>query len=247
MGRVFAMMFSVTAYFMGVAALVGLILWMAGWIVPVTIDKGFAATQMGFDPALAAIFNCVLILIWGSQHSWMATPAFKDKWKTVIPPSIERSSYVLVVAVLTAALILLWQPLPVVIWDVSGQMIGTILAAIFMLGWVIVLFSTFLINHFHLFGLHQAFVNLTERETKEASFVTPMLYKMVRHPMMTGVLISLWAAPTMTVGRLVIALGLTAYIYFGLKNEEKTLVAELGDQYRDYQSTTPMVIPFVKP
>lgn len=247
MQRIFAMLFSVFAYLLGVAALVGLILWMAGWILPVTIDKGYAATQMRLIPALAALINGVLILIWGSQHSWMATPAFKDRWKAIIPPSIERSSYVLVVALMTAMMILFWQPLPLIIWDVSGQALGSVLAAIYMLGWVVVLFSTFLINHFHLFGLHQAFENLTERETKDASFVTPMLYKLVRHPMMTGVLISLWSAPTMTVGRLVVAIGLTAYIYFGLKNEEKTLVAELGDQYRDYQSTTPMVIPFVKP
>ncbi len=247
MGRVFGMLFSVMAYLLGVAALVGLILWMAGWILPVTIDIGYAPSQMGLHPALAAIFNGVLILIWGSQHSWMATPVFKDRWKAVIPASIERSSYVLAVAVLTGAMILLWQSLPLIIWDVSGQTLGTILAVTYMFGWGIVLLSTFLINHFHLFGLQQAFVNLTERETKEASFVTPFLYKLVRHPMMTGVLISLWAAPTMTVGRLVVALGLTAYVYFGLKNEEKTLMVELGDQYRDYQSTTPMVIPFVKP
>lgn len=247
MQRISAMLFSIFAYFLGVAALVGLILWMAGWMLPVTIDKGYAATQMGLSSVIAVLFNGILILIWGSQHSWMARPAFKDRWRSAIPPSIERSSYVLIVALLTAAMILLWQPLPLVIWDFSNLWLGSVLAVIYILGWVIVLISTFLINHFHLFGLQQAFENLTERETKEASFVTPMLYKLVRHPMMTGVLISLWSAPTMTVGRLVVALGLTAYIYFGLKNEEKTLVAELGDQYRNYQSTTPMVIPFAKP
>ncbi len=247
MKRISAMLFSIISYFLGVAALVGLILWMAGWILPVTIDNGYAPTQMDLGTMFAVLFNGVLIAIWGFQHSWMATPAFKDRWKAMIPASIERSFYVLVVALLTAVLILLWQPLPNVIWDVSGQTLGTVLAATYLLGWAIVLFSTFLINHFHLFGLQQAFENLTERESKEASFVTPLLYKLVRHPMMTGVLISLWSAPTMTVGRLVIAVGLTAYVYFGLKNEEKTLLAELGDQYREYQGTTPMVIPFMKP
>lgn len=247
MKRVSAMLYSIASYFLGVAALVGLILWMAGWYLPVTVDRGFAATQMNLHPALAAIWNAVLVLIWGCQHSIMATPAFKDRWKNIIPPSIERSSYVLVVAVLTAGLILFWQPLGYVIWDVAATPLGSSLAVIYVLGWVIVLVSTFLINHFHLFGLQQAFENLTERQSKAMTFTTPLFYKLVRHPMMTGVLIALWSAPTMTLGRLEIAIGFTAYIYFGLRNEEKTLLADLGDQYRDYKQTTPMVIPFVKP
>ena len=247
MGRVAAMLFSIISYFLGVTAIVGLILWMAGWYLPVTVDQGFSATQMDLHPALAAIWNAALVLIWGCQHSIMATPAFKDRWKNTIPPSIERSSYVFVVAVLTAGLILLWQPLEFVIWDVSATAFGASLTLIYILGWIIVLVSTFLVNHFHLFGLQQSFENLTERQSKEISFVTPLLYKLVRHPMMMGILIALWAAPTMTLGRLVLAIGWTAYIYFGLRNEEKTLLADLGDQYRDYQKTPPMVIPFVKP
>lgn len=247
MGRICAMLFAITAYFLGVVALVGLILWIAGWFIPVTIDIGYPATQMGLHPVMAAFWNIILVMIWGYQHSIMATPTFKDRWKNVIPPSIERSFYVLIVAVLTAGMILLWQPLPMIIWDVSAAAAGTALAAIYIFGWVLVLFSTFLINHFHLFGLKQAYENLTERQGKEMTFVTPVLYKMVRHPMMTGVIISLWAAPIMSAGRLVIAVAMTAYIYFGLRNEEKTLVAELGEEYRAYQKTTPMVIPFTKP
>jgi len=247
MGRIIAMLVSISAYALGVVALVGLILWIAGWYLPVTVDKGFGATQLGLHPALAAVCNGVLVLIWGYQHSLMASPKFKERWKYIVPAAIERSTYVFMVAGFTFGLFLFWQPLPLVLWDVSGEALGTVLAATYILGWVIVFISTFLINHFHLFGLQQAFENLTERQSKEITFVTPMLYKMVHHPMMTGMLIALWAAPTMTVGRLVIALAFTAYIYFGLKNEEKTLVAELGDQYRRYQETTPMVIPFVKP
>ena len=241
------MLFSIIAYSLGMAAIVALIFWMAGWVMPVTVDQGFAATQMNLHPALAVIWNAMLVLIWSGQHSIMATPAFKDRLKNLVPPSIERSSYVLVVAVLTASLMLLWQPLAFIIWDVSATIWGASLTVLYLFGWLIVFISTFLINHFHLFGLQQAFENLTARQSKEMSFVTPMLYKLVRHPMMTGVLIALWAAPTMTLGRLVLALGWTAYIYFGLRNEEKTLLADLGDQYRDYQKTTPMVIPFTKP
>ncbi|MEH6829065.1 methyltransferase family protein [Parasphingorhabdus sp.] len=247
MGRVTAMLFSIFSYILGMVAIVGLILWIAGWYLPVTVNQGLAATQIGLHPALAAIWNAGLVLIWGCQHSIMATPAFKDRWKNMIPASIERSSYVLIVAVLTIGLMLLWQPLAFVIWDVSATIWGTALILIYLFGWVIVFISTFLINHFHLFGLQQAFENLTERQSKEMSFVTPMLYKLVRHPMMTGILIALWAAPTMTLGHLVLAIGWTVYIYFGLRNEEKTLLVDLGDQYRDYQQTTPMVIPFIKP
>ena len=124
---------------------------------------------------------------------------------------------------------------------------GDALVVTYVLGWLIVLYATFLINHFHLFGLQQTFGRLTERELKDASFITPSLYKLVRHPMMLGVLIALWSIPTLTVGRLLLSAGLTVYIWIALRLEERTLVAELGEQYLTYQKSTPMVIPFTRP
>lgn len=253
MGRILAMLYSITAYAIGVGALVYLILFIADWpfipdsLVPVTINQGFADTQLGLMPMIAAIWNGALIVLWGYQHTLMASLGFKERWAGVVPPSVERSTYVLFVALFTAILVILWQPLPLMLWDVSGTALGNALNITYVLGWVIVLFSTFLINHFHLFGLQQAFVNLAERETKQASFTTPMLYKLCRHPMMLGVVISLWSIPTLTVGRLVIAVGMTIYVWIGVRYEEKTLIAELGDEYREYQKTTPSVIPFTKP
>jgi len=133
--------------------------------------------------------------------------------------------------------------MPTQIWEISGTALGTALLGTYFLGWTIVLFASFLINHFALFGLSQAWQSITRTESKRDSFVTPLLYKLVRHPMMTGILIALWSVPSMTVGRLVFNTAMTLYIIIGLYLEERTLVAELGDEYINYQRTTPKLIP----
>ena len=253
MTRFLSMIYSVLAYFIGVAALLYLILFIADWpfvsdaLVPVTVNTGFDGTQMGLSTISVLFWNSALMIIWGTQHSFMARSGFKENWIKIVPPAMERSTYVLFVAIFTALLVLLWQPLPTVIWDLSGTAVGDALVVTYVLGWLIVLYATFLINHFHLFGLQQTFARLTERELKDASFITPSLYKLVRHPMMLGVLIGLWSIPTLTVGRLLISAGLTVYIWIALRLEERTLVAELGEQYLKYQKSTPMVIPFTRP
>jgi protein-S-isoprenylcysteine O-methyltransferase Ste14 len=133
--------------------------------------------------------------------------------------------------------------MPHVLWDISGTAMGLAVMTLYFLGWVIVLFATFLINHFHLFGLQQAFAYLQQQQSKQATFKTPLLYKLVRHPMMSGVLIALWAVPVMTAGRLLFNLLMTGYVFVGLYFEERNLADELGQSYRHYQKTTPAVVP----
>ena len=243
--KIFNMLYSLVCYAIGVSALVGLILFIGDLYLPVTINHA-SSIAPGFSGAVAIIWNLVLIAAWGYIHSLMADPRFKEKWTKIVPAAIERSTYLVFVGITTALLILLWAPLPHVIWDVSGTTFGTVLWVMFFAGWVITLLSTFMINHFHLFGLQQAFKGITETQSKTESFVTPMFYKLVRHPIMTGVFIGIWSAPEMTTGRLVIAIGMTAYILFGVRHEEKTLIADLGDDYLNYKKTTASIIPGIK-
>ena len=133
--------------------------------------------------------------------------------------------------------------MPTVLWDTSGTVLYPLLMSVYFLGWCLVLFSTFLINHFHLFGLQQAFLFMRRYQSKQETFRTPLLYKLVRHPMMSGVLIALWAVPILTVGRLVFNVLMTTYVFIGLYFEERTLTAELGEEYERYMQTTPSVIP----
>lgn len=242
--KIFAIIYSVLCYLVGVAALIGLILFIGDLIIPWTVNKG-SPIAPAFTGAVAVIWNLVLVFIWGMQHSIMADPGFKEKWTKIVPPVIERSTYLLVVALMTGLLIALWAPLPSVLWDFSGSLVGTILLVGFFLGWVITFISTFLINHFHLFGLQQAIKSIEKMQSKTDSFVTPLFYKFVRHPMMTGVLIAVWCAPTLTVGRLCINIAFTAYIILGTQHEEKTLIADLGEQYEEYRKKTPMLIPWI--
>lgn len=240
--KIFTMAYSILSYLIGVATLIALILFIGDLFMPWTINKA-SPFSFGLTGLAAIIANVGLIIVWGLQHSIMADAKFKKQWVKIVPPAIERSTYLLAVAGMTGLLIILWSPMPSVLWDFSGGPLGAVLLAGYFSGWVIVLISTFLINHFHLFGLQQAFHAITQTQSKEESFVTPFLYKLVRHPMMTGVLIALWCAPTLTVGRLIINVAMTAYIVLGVMHEEKALIADLGDEYEAYRKKKPMLIP----
>ena len=244
--RGLAVSYSITCYFIGVAALVYLILFIADMAVPVSLTQAspIAPALFGLE---AVLWNVGVLALWGAQHTVMARPGFKRLWTRIVPPAIERSTYLVFVALATATLVFLWAPLPTVLWDTSGSLVGHVLLGVFFLGWAIVLFSTFLINHFQLFGLQQAYQSNSQAMSKKDVFVTPLLYKLVRHPMMSGVLIALWAVPTLTVSRLVFNVVMTSYVFIGLYFEEKTLVDELGDEYREYRKTTPSVIPGLRP
>lgn len=242
MVRFITMLYSLICYAIGVAALVGLILFVADMFLPVTLD-----TASPFAPHLtglvAIVWNVALVALWGAQHTFMASPGFKAWWTQYMPAAIERSTYLVFVAIMTAGLVLFWVPVPGTLWDISGTMLGNIVLGVYFLGWVVVLVSTFLINHFHLFGLQQAWQQVDHTQSKDVTFRTPLFYKLVRHPMMTGVLISLWAIPELTISRLVFTLAMTVYVLVGVYFEEKTLVADLGEEYDAYRRTTPGLIP----
>lgn len=242
MFRLLAMIYSVACYAVGVTALVGLILFTADLFLPVTVNVA-SPFAPELPPVLAVMWNVLLVALWGLQHTGMASSKFKAWWTRYMPAPIERSTYLVFVAAMTAVLVLFWAPLPGVIYDLSGTTIGAVLLGSYFLGWTITLIATFLINHFHLFGLEQAYRLVSRTQSKQETFTTPFFYKLVRHPMMTGILISLWSAPEMTVGRLVLNLAMTGYILVGVYFEERTLVKDLGAEYEAYRQTTPALIP----
>ena len=196
--------------------------------VPKTIDSGGGTllTSLAIDAALLGVFAV--------QHSAMARPAFK-RWWTQIVSSI--------------AMILLfwqWRPMPAIVWQVENPHVAVAVATVSLVGWVIVFTSTFLINHFELFGLRQVTANLAGREMPQAQFRTPLYYKFVRHPLYLGFIIAFWAAPVMTVGHLLFAAVTTAYIFVGIILEERDLTEQFGDQYRQYKKRVSMLIPWRK-
>ena len=242
MFRALGMIYSLVCYAIGVAALVALILFIGDLFLPYTVNKASPlAPQLAGWTALA--FNSGLIGLWGLQHTGMASTGFKTWWTRYMPAPIERSTYLVATAIVTAGLILFWAPVEHTFYDTTGTVLYWVLTGLFFFGWSLTLFATFLINHFHLFGLQQAWNMISKTQSKTETFRTPLLYKLVRHPMMTGMIISLWAAPVMTMNRLVLNLAFTAYILVGIYYEEKTLVKDLGQQYRDYRKTTPALVP----
>jgi len=220
------------------AAFFGVFLYMIGFVgnlvVPKSIDSG---TAYPFMPAL--LVNTFLIALFAIQHTVMARWQFKKHWVKIIPRHIERSTFVLVTSVLLAIIFWQWRTMPGVVWEVENAIGRSVLYGLFWAGWLILLTSTYLINHFELFGLEQVYRNVRGQEYVPPKFKTPLLYKFVRHPMMTGILIAFWATPRMTVGHLVFAVGMTAYIAMGTYFEERDLVHHLGDSYREYQDRVP--------
>jgi protein-S-isoprenylcysteine O-methyltransferase Ste14 len=209
-------------------------------VVGKSIDRG------GGDGALtvaAVVIDVALLALFGVQHSVMARPAFKRWWTRVIPPSAERSTYVLATNICLIVLIVAWRPITTDIWHVVAQPWRASLTVVSFVGWLMVLVSTFLIDHFDLFGLRQVIARLTGRRAVEHEFRAPFLYRMVRHPIYTGFLIAFWATPTMTLGHLTFAAGMTGYILLAVQLEERDLVQIFGDRYRDYRRRVPMLIP----
>jgi protein-S-isoprenylcysteine O-methyltransferase Ste14 len=211
-------------------------------VVAKTIDG--AATAPGAPLAQAVIVNLVLMSIFAVQHSVMARPQFKRWWTRFVPPSVERTTYVLLATLALALMIWQWQPMPAVVWQIASPQLAAVVTALSFVGWLIVLTSTFLINHFELFGLHQVTNNLTGRPMPEPRFRTPLLYQFVRHPIYLGFIIAFWAAPTMTQGHLLFAAVTTAYIFVGAWLEERDLVSLFGDQYRQYRQRVSMLLPW---
>lgn len=194
----------------------------------------------------ALLVNAALLTLFALQHSIMARPAFKRWWTRFVPEPIERSTYVLLASLCLILLFWFWQPLGGVIWNVESDTARLLLQIISLTGFGIVLVSTFLINHFDLFGLRQVWVYFTGRHYEPLPFRTPFFYKFVRHPIYLGFIIAFWAAPTMTAAHLFFAIMTTGYILAGIQFEENDLVKHFGERYREYRRTAPMLIPFTK-
>ncbi len=238
MKRYLAIGYGATAYLLFLVAFVYLVGFAGNLWVPRTVDHGLPS-RIG----QAILVNVLLVGAFAVQHSVMARPGFKRWWTRFVPPSIERSTYVMLSS---AALVLLycqWRTMPAVIWDVRQPAGRLALWALFWLGWAIALGATFMINHFDLFGLRQVYLAWRGKPYSELHFRTHLFYRLVRHPLMLGFLIAFWAAPTMTVGHLLFSIAMAGYILTALQIEERGLVAALGDQYRDYRRDVPMLIP----
>jgi protein-S-isoprenylcysteine O-methyltransferase Ste14 len=191
----------------------------------------------------ALLIDVALLGLFAAQHSIMARPIFKRWWTKLVPHSVERTTYVLFASALLALLLWQWQPINAAVWTVDAPLAVTALRVVFWLGWALVLFSTFLINHFELFGLAQVVAFFRGRQPARPVFRTPSLYRWVRHPLYLGFLLAFWAAPTMSAGHLLFAIATTGYILLGIFLEERDLIAEFGDQYRRYRAQVSMLLP----
>jgi len=208
-------------------------------LVPRSIDVGGASAPL----ALAVPIDLALILAFGLQHSVMARTGFKAWLKRQLPPAAERSVYVLLASLVLMLLFWQWRPIATPLWQATstaGQALGW---GVFALGFAVVLLSTFLIDHFELFGLKQVLRNLLGRTEPAPGFVTPLFYRLVRHPLYLGFILAFWAGPSMTVGHLLFAVAMTAYILVAIRLEERDLVRQLGQSYEDYRRRVPMLVP----
>lgn len=243
MGRQLAFIYGVLSYILFFVVFLYAIGFVGDIVVPKTINSG---ADMTANWPMAVIINLILLTVFALQHSIMARPGFKIWWTKFIPWSIERSTYVLLSSLALILIYYFWQPLQGVIWHVDNSAGANILTALFWLGWLIVLASTFMISHFELFGLKQVYMNLKQKQLSAPEFKMPMLYKFVRHPIMLGFIIAFWATPHMTVGHLLFAAVTTAYILVALQFEEQDLMKMFGERYREYRKKVPMVFPFTK-
>ena len=239
MGSMLAVFYGLVVYVFFLGTFLYAIGFVGNVAVPKTIDTGIATPA-----ASAVLINLLLLGVFAVQHSVMARPAFKRAWVRVIPPVIERSTYVLAASAALALLLWQWRPIPTpVIWSIEQPALRSIVIIAFWLGWGVLLISTFLINHFELFGLRQVFARLSGRSLPEAQFTTPLFYRYVRHPIYLGFVLAFWAAPVMTAGHLLFSVATTAYILLGIWLEERDLVAQFGERYRSYRARTGMLLP----
>ena len=242
MGRILVLLYGVVCYVIFLATFLYAIGFVGNLLVPKSIDNGAPAATL----TRALILNIILLSIFAIQHSVMARPAFKKIWTKFVPVSIERSTYVLLSSLALILLFWQWRPIGNVIWDVQNAAGQYVLWTLFFIGWGMVLLSTYLINHFDLFGLRQVYLYSKGVDYHHVGFKAVLLYKIVRHPIMLGFITAFWATPRMTAGHLLFAAVTTAYILVAIQLEERDSLKFMGDEYVEYRSQVAMILPIPK-
>jgi protein-S-isoprenylcysteine O-methyltransferase Ste14 len=239
--RLAILLYAIVSYGIFTASFLYALGFVGNYVVPKSIDTPIDVGAAA-NPGEAIVVNLLLMSLFAIQHSVMARASFK-RWLTqFLPPACERSTYVLLSSLILLLLFWQWRPIPAPVWQVHG-IAAWLLIGVHWLGWLIAFASTHMIDHFDLFGLRQAFVALRGTEMPGQSFKTPLLYKIVRHPLMLGFLLAFWATPEMTAGHLLFAIANTAYILVALQFEERDLVAAFGATYQEYRRRVPMLVP----
>jgi methanethiol S-methyltransferase len=238
MGRLLSFLYGSASYLFFLCVFVYAIGFVGNLLVPKSIDSGEPAPL-----AEAVAINALLLGLFAVQHSVMARPGFKRVWTRIVPHSIERSTYVLFASLALALLFWQWRAMPELVWSVQSSGGQAALHLLFAAGWAIVLGSTFMISHAHLFGMKQVHDHLQGKEPGAMRFETPALYRHLRHPIMLGFLIAFWATPRMSWGHLFFAVATTGYILIGVRLEERDLLAAFGERYRAYRQQVPMFLP----
>jgi protein-S-isoprenylcysteine O-methyltransferase Ste14 len=239
MSRFATLLFAIVAYAIFFATFLYLICFVG--------DLAFAAKTVNLGPespvGVALVIDVLLIALFGLQHSVMARPAFKARWTRIVPRPAERSVYVLAASAALIILFLGWRPIGAVVWNVTSPLLSDLIWVLFWLGWATVLVSTFLINHFELFGLQQAWLHFRGREGAPPQLRAPLFYRWIAHPLYSGFFLAFWATPLMTAGHLLLAAGVSIYMLIAIRYEERDLTDLFGDDYRKYRSGVGMLTP----
>ncbi len=241
MGKILILSYGIVAYLAFLVTILYAIGFVGNWIVPKSIDTGTTGPI-----GQSILINVVLLSLFAIQHTIMARPAFKTRWTKIIPKPIERSTFVLFASLLLLLLFWQWRPMPTVFWHFDNPVISTILQGLSLIGWLMVFVSSFLVDHFDLFGLRQVILHIRGKQYTHPRFVVRSLYRWIRHPIMAGFLIAFWFTPTMTGGHLLFAAVTSGYIFFGIWVEERDLAKFLGDDYAIYRQRTAMIFPLPK-
>ena len=243
MSRALSLGFAILCYAIFFATFLYLIVFVGdlqfGSVPARTVDSPASTLPV----AAAAVIDLALITLFGLQHSVMARQGFKRAWTKIVPKHAERSMYVLLASAALIVMFAFWQAIPATVWEIRAPLVRDVLALLFWVGWATVLVSTFLINHFELFGLQQAWMHLRQRECAPPRFRTPFLYRYVRHPLYLGFFLAFWSTPHMTAGHLLLAVGMSAYMLIAIGHEERDLVAFHGRDYEEYRGRVGMLLP----